>query len=178
MDNNFQIDPDAKCRVELNKIPRDANGKPYYIGKLQWPGTLDFEEGASFMVFVSDNGCEEIQIAPLDPLRRSKSRREGSGMNNGRFSIDLHPMQDRDGNVYYVGEALGPVSMKLRNGIFFTIFVSREGYEELQISRLVHKNKGIGYTKSDVDSTSDNYNRRQYRRTWASEPQSDDDTVV
>lgn len=137
--DTLRIDPEAKTKVELTKIERDANGHPYYIGKLQFPGTLDFEGGVSFMVFVSEEGFEELQISPLDPSRRSKSRRDGAGLNGGRFAIDLHPKQDQNGKTYYVGEAIGLVEMKLRKGIFFTIFVSREGQEELQISRLNHK---------------------------------------
>lgn len=133
------IDPEAKTKVELTRIDRDANGQPYYIGKLQFPGTLEFEGGISFMVFVSEEGFEELQISPLDPSRRSKSRREGAGLSGGKFSIDLHPKQDQNGKTYYVGEAIGLVEMKLRKGIFFTIFTSREGQEELQISRLNHK---------------------------------------
>jgi hypothetical protein len=133
------IDPEAKTKVELTKIDRDKFGHPYYIGKLQFPGTLEFEGGVSFMVFVSEEGYEELQIAPLDPARRNKSNRNGAGLSGGRFSIDLHPMIDQNGKIYYVGEAMGLVEMKLRKGIFFTIFVSREGQEEIQISRLNHK---------------------------------------
>lgn len=136
----FFIDPEAKGKVELTKIPRDSNGQPYYIGKLQWPGTLDFDCGASFFVFLSEDGCEELQIAPLDPNRRHKSRRETT-MNGGRLCIDLHPMKDQHGNTYYVGEAVGMTTLELRKGIFFTVFTSKPGQEELQISRLKHKSR-------------------------------------
>jgi len=153
---NFCIDPEAKTRILLTKIQKDAFGQPYYIGKLQFPGTLEFESGVSFMVFLSEEGNEELQIGPLDPTRRPKSKRDGAGLNNGRFAIDLHPMVDQYGNTYYVGEAMGLVQMKLRNGIFFTIFTSRQGQEELQISRLNHRQRrrNTGYQEdSNIQST-------------------------
>lgn len=137
----FYIDPEAKTKVELTKISKDSNGHPYYIGKLQFPGTLEFNCGASFFVFVSEEGVEELQIAPLDPARRNKSKRDGAYMSEGRFSIDLHPMTDQNGNTYYVGEAIGLANLKLRQGIFFTIFLSIPGQEEIQISKLNHKRK-------------------------------------
>lgn len=138
---DFHVDPEAKTRVELTKIQRDANGQPYYIGRMQFPGTLEFKCGASFFVFVSEEGVEELQIAPLDPARRSKSTRDGAYMHGGRFAIDLHPMMDQRGRTYYVGEAIGLLDLKLRNGIFFTVFLSKPGQEEIQISALNHNRK-------------------------------------
>lgn len=135
----FSIDPEAKCKVDLIKIRQDTNGHPYFIGKLQFPGTLDFEAGASFMVFVSQDGVEELQIAPLDPARRSKSRSDSANLSGSRLVIDLHQMKDQNGDIYYIGEALGLLEMDLRRGIFFTVFTSKAGEEELQISRLNHQ---------------------------------------
>ena len=77
----FCIDPEAKTKIELTKIDRDKFGQPYYIGKLQFPGTLEFEGGVSFMVFLSEEGFEELQIAPLDPLRRNKTNRNTQYLN-------------------------------------------------------------------------------------------------
>jgi hypothetical protein len=132
------IDPEAKTKIALAKVPKDASGNPYYIGKIQFPGTMEFENGVSFMVFLSEDGLEELQIAPIDPLRRNKSG-NGASLNNGRFSIDLHPMFDQRGEKYYVGEAIGLTEIKLHKGIFFTVFVSRAGQEQIQISRLQYK---------------------------------------
>lgn len=142
MKTYIDIDPEAKTKVELARIEKDANNQPYYIGKLQFPGTLEFDGGVSFMVFVSEQGVEELQIAPLDPMRLRGSREtSGTNINNGRFSISLHPMKDQNGKVYYIGEAIGFVEIDLRKGVFFTIFTSRPGQEELQITRLNFKKK-------------------------------------
>jgi hypothetical protein len=162
----FYIDPEAKSKIELTKI-LDANGQPYYIGKLQFPGKLEFACGASFFVFVSEDGVEELQIAPLDPSRRNKSSREGAYLegdrNEVRISIDLHPMSDQNGNTYYVGEAIGLTDLNLRNGIFFTVFVSKTGQEEIQITRLNHKRRRR-YTKTNYVEVQRTYPRRPMRQ--------------
>jgi hypothetical protein len=134
---NLLIDPEAKTKVSLIKV-LDAGGNPYFIGKLQFPGTMDFEKGVSFMVFTAEDGYEELQIAPVDPSRRSKANRDNNGamLNNGKFSIDLIPMIDNHGSKYYVGEVTGLSKMELREGIFFTVFTSISGQEQIQISRL------------------------------------------
>ena len=139
-DNEFYIDPEAKPSLPLNKI-LDANGNPYYIGKLQFPGTMDFELGASFFIFVSEDGYEELQISPINPNRRTKTHRGSFTMSDGRFSIKLHPMRDRNDRIYYVGEATGLNKLDLTKGIFFTIFLSKPGHEEVQISRLNHRRR-------------------------------------
>jgi hypothetical protein len=134
----INIDNDAKLRIYLNKIPRDSNGQPYYIGKLQFPGELNFERGVSFMIFVSEEGQEEIQIAPVDPDRRSRGRRSGFGYRGGRITIDLHSFRDGGGELVYIGEAQGPGKIDCTQGLFFTVFTSIEDREELQIGRLDH----------------------------------------
>ena len=130
------IDPDAKLRVSLTKIEK---AEIFYIGKLQFPSLLDFEDGVSFMAFLSENECEELQIAPLDPSKRV--RKDGFGTYKGRVSVSLRPMNDRWGRTYYVGEACGSSKLDLRRGVFFTLFASRPGQEELQIQPLDHSKR-------------------------------------
>jgi hypothetical protein len=137
---NLQIDTEAKCPIKLIKVPRDNAGNPYFIGKLQFPAIMKFEKGASFMVFLAESGVEELQIGPIEPSRRSKAR-GGVSINNGRFCIDIHPMIDQHGKTYYVGEAIGLFEIDLVPGIFFTVFTSISGQEQIQISRLEVKQK-------------------------------------
>lgn len=134
MEHTLVIDDEAKAKILLIKSS-DKDGYPYYTGKFQFPGTLEFDAGISFMVFVSEEGQEELQIAPLDPSRRSRATRNEAILSH-KLSINLHPQKDINGKTYYIGEAMGVAELKLRHGIFFAIFVSREGEEEIQISRL------------------------------------------
>jgi hypothetical protein len=139
MEEDIYIDQEAKFPVRLIKIPRDAVGNPYFIGKLQFPGPLEFEHGVSFMVFIADNGLEELQIAPLDPVRIKSIRNGTVTLNKGKLCIKLQAMEDRHGSTYYIGEAMGLSKIDLRPGIFFTIFTSLPGQEQIQISRLQAK---------------------------------------
>lgn len=133
------IDPEAKTRIPLVKIPKDSVGNPYFIGKQQYPGTWDFDRGVSFMVFVAESGVEELQIAPADPSRRKSLNDGGATLNNGKLTVDLHPMRDSNGCKYYVGEVTSLVKIDMFVGVFFTVFTSIVGQEQIQISKLKYR---------------------------------------
>ena len=51
--------------IDLN--PRkDSAGRTFYIGKLKFPGNIILKDGAAFLVFVSEPGSEELQIASFE----------------------------------------------------------------------------------------------------------------
>lgn len=64
---------------------QDRNGKKYYIGRVQFPGTLEFKEGAVFWVFVSEEGNEELQIGVMDPERERRKKPEEEPPQQGGF---------------------------------------------------------------------------------------------
>jgi len=137
-----QIDNDAKLKVQLFKL-QDKWHNDYYVGKLQFPGTFDYGQGMSFMVFVSETGVEELQIGPVDPEKQSKKVFENRQLRSypAKIHIDLHASLDKNGNKYYLGEISGPGHTVTTDGIFFNIFLSKEGKEEIQIGPLVHNRK-------------------------------------
>jgi hypothetical protein len=57
MNKNVVIDLKAK---------RDVDGKTFYVGKIEAPILIDCREGAVFLVFISDKGEEQLQIALMD----------------------------------------------------------------------------------------------------------------
>ena len=135
---NVPIDDEAKPRIDLFKCP-DRWGGHYYRGKYQWPGTLDFEEGVCFMVFVSEEGAEEMQVSPLDFEKRSRDGRPTIGATeDGKLVINLRPFTDKNGRRGFVGEAIAPVIMPLRRGAHFSVFTEKRGREEIHIGRLDH----------------------------------------
>lgn len=143
--SKFAIDNDAKARVMLDKLI-DGNGNPYYVGKLQAPFDWNFTHGSSFMVFISDEGHEELQIGPVNwdryAIKPQKKRKNGEITSDGKITIKLRPSTDRDGKPFYVGELVIPNAfISLAKGVFFSIFVSREGNEEIQIGPLDHSRK-------------------------------------
>lgn len=69
---------DGKLNLELE--PRvDDFGKKYYIAKLKGPFLIDCSEkngGVAFMVFVSEEGSEELQISHITGPRKDRDDRK------------------------------------------------------------------------------------------------------
>jgi hypothetical protein len=56
--SNYNLMIDLKART-------DKDGRIFYVGKIKGPVLIDCEKGASFLIFVSDAGEEQLQIAPM-----------------------------------------------------------------------------------------------------------------
>lgn len=50
--------------VDIKKR-EDQDGRVFYVGKLKGPFNINCKDGVTFLVFVSDAGDEQLQIAPL-----------------------------------------------------------------------------------------------------------------
>lgn len=48
------------------KARKDKDGMIFYVGKLKAPVLIDCSQGAVFLVFISDHGDEQLQIALMD----------------------------------------------------------------------------------------------------------------
>ncbi len=48
------------------KARKDKDGMVFYVGKVKAPVMIDCSQGAVFLVFVSDSGDEQIQVALMD----------------------------------------------------------------------------------------------------------------
>ena len=57
--SNWNLTIDLKAR-------KDVDGQTFYVGKIKGPVLIDCSDGASFLIFVSDKGEEQLQIAPMD----------------------------------------------------------------------------------------------------------------
>jgi hypothetical protein len=138
-EDSIEIDPGAKLIVPLEQ--KDCDDGLFYLGKLQFNGTFDFETGMSFMIFTAEEGGEELHIGPLDPKRLHGSNVHGAvNLGNG-LKIDLRPLKDRTLNTYHVGEAIAPATLNMRKGVAFSIFlnVDENGGKRshMEISRLI-----------------------------------------
>ncbi len=49
--------------IKLKKR-EDADGNTFYVGKIESPVMIDCRDGAAFLVFLSEPGNEQLQIAP------------------------------------------------------------------------------------------------------------------
>lgn len=136
--NQAKIDPEAKTKIDLKAL-LDSNGKTFYVGKWQSPLLLDLSCGVSFMAFVSESGLEQLHISIMDPKKRTKKiDRPVTIFPDGKMKVPMKSFSDRDGNIAYVGELTGNLFSPLHLGVFFTLFTSIKGKEELQISPLQH----------------------------------------
>jgi hypothetical protein len=48
------------------KARKDMDGQTFYVGKIKAPVLVDCTHGATFLVFISDKGDEQLQIALMD----------------------------------------------------------------------------------------------------------------
>lgn len=48
------------------KARKDKDGMIFYVGKIEAPVLIDCTKGAVFLIFISDQGDEQLQIAPMD----------------------------------------------------------------------------------------------------------------
>ena len=147
--NNYEVDPEAAICIPLRRR-LDGNQKPYYIGKLQLSGTFNWDLGSSFKAYLDEPEHEELHILPLDSKQnRTRNQRNGMRVLPDRIQVDMHSSVDEHGEKVYVGEIKGPVFSFGLPGFFFTLFVSHEGREELQISKLRARRN---YERDDGDS--------------------------
>lgn len=48
------------------KAKKDKDKKTFYVGKIKFPGYIDCSKGVAFLIFVSDQDTEQLQIAVMD----------------------------------------------------------------------------------------------------------------
>lgn len=63
--SNKNLIIDLKSRV-------DGDGQTFYVGKIEAPVFIDCTHGCVFLIFTSDKGEEQMQIALMDKKDKSK----------------------------------------------------------------------------------------------------------
>ncbi len=138
-DHLYEISDRGKVKVDLERKV-DRFDKTYYTGELQFPGTIDFSYGVSFMVFISDTGAEQLHIAPMDPRRlddphptiRFKKTAHGEDI-----AISLFAKTDRFGKTYYAGQTVNSrVIIPLAKGVFIRFYLGDTTPDEYGRQRL------------------------------------------
>ncbi len=51
--------------IEL-KSRKDKNGQTFFVGKLKCPVLIDASDGVVFLIYTSESGAEELQVALMD----------------------------------------------------------------------------------------------------------------
>ena len=67
--NNLPIELHA--RFEKDPLP-GQKPKKFYVGKIQFDGIINCENGIFFLAFTADENEEELQIATVDPSKLKK----------------------------------------------------------------------------------------------------------
>lgn len=120
--NNLKIELDPRL---------DKEEEVYYLGRLKAPILIDMSEGATFLIFLSDSGTEELQIAVNNKENTTFSRYNIRG---NKMKIRLDKRNDKDGKTFYVCKVRHPGKINCLSEACFLAFISKEGNEELQIT--------------------------------------------
>jgi hypothetical protein len=116
-------------RIDLE--PReDSKGNIYYIGRLQVPLTIDFTQGLAILVFLSESGDEELQLAMNDKNNFSSGKVR---KRRNRLDIPLDVRTDRHKKQFYIAKVQIDATVSCNNEVVFLVFTSRAGKEEVQI---------------------------------------------
>lgn len=140
------VDERALPPIELERHT-DSMIRTFYTGMLQFPSSLEFRNGIKF-VFHLSVGEEYMTISPMtdDDMRNAVHSRPEicNGLMGptplGRTAVGLCP-RVIDGEKVYVAYVKGRIHLPLQDGIFFTVFTSRKGEEQFQMSALQHRKK-------------------------------------
>lgn len=125
-------------KVELD-IREDSKGHIFYIGRLKSPIKIDLSSGATFLVFTSESGEEELQVACNDKENTTFSK---YSRQNDRLKVSIEDREDQYGKIFYVAKLQynGYVDCSVGDGVVFMVFTSKAGSEELQIVGKIVKN--------------------------------------
>lgn len=119
----------------------DTDQQTYYIGKCKWPGKLFFKNGSAFLVYIDGEDKQELHITTssdhaLQNLLQqyTQGRRKKTRSRHQNICINLEPIIDEDGKIFYMGYLGADISVDASEGLVFLCFIADEGDEELQIS--------------------------------------------
>lgn len=129
-------------KIELD--PReDKDRQIYYLSKKSGPLILNLKKGVAFLLFTSEDGNEELQIANLD---NDTGHYSTFYRKDDRLKIRLDRREDSYGQVFYVAKLKANFNIDCSD-ISFLAFLSKEGKEELQIVGKVDQNKNDRVSK-------------------------------
>jgi hypothetical protein len=115
-------------KIELD--PReDKDRQIYYLSKKSGPLILNLKKGVAFLIFTSEDGNEELQIANLD---NDTGHYSTFYRKDDRLKIRLDKREDSYGKLFYVAKLKANFNIDCSD-ISFLAFLSKEGKEELQI---------------------------------------------
>jgi len=123
--NNLVIDLEPR---------EDSKGNIYFLGRLRFPGIIDLTNGVTLLVFMSESGDEELQIAINDKentaFNKFKQKRDKA---NTRLEIRLDVRTDQHDKKFFIAKIQINGYIYCNSEVVFLVFTSRGGEEEVQI---------------------------------------------
>jgi hypothetical protein len=161
----------SNLKVEL-EARLDKHDKLWHLGKIKFPGSIDFSNGIAILIFLSEDGDEELQIAVNDKDNStfSKVKREKAESGKARLKIPIDAREDQYGKTFYVCKVNHNAVINCSSEVVFLIYTSKPGCEELQIVGHIESADARPKEKSSIEITS--------RRRVIDEPQEFDDGVL
>lgn len=116
---------------------RDAQDQVFWVGRNQWDLVLHLNRGVAFSIRLSDDGLEEIEISRPKNNDKSQSFRRRMGFDGtvDKYIVSLEHRLDDRGKPYYYGVVQEDLNLNFEDGYVFLVFTSKQGKEELQISK-------------------------------------------
>jgi hypothetical protein len=129
--------------LKIDIDPREDKDKNiYYLGKLHVPMTIDASKGVAFLIFTSEDGSEQLQIAHVDIEQNFYSKFKAF---NDKIKVKLEKREDKNNATFYIAKLKFNGTIDLSESSF-VIFLSKAGSEELQIVGKIKKT----FNKPDV----------------------------
>lgn len=125
----------VNLKVDID--PREDKDKNiYYLGKLHVPMKIDASKGVAFLVFISEDGAEQLQIAHVDVEQNFFAKCK---IFDDKIKVKLEKREDKNNQIFYLAKLKFNGSIDLSESSF-VVFVSKPGSEELQIVGKIKKN--------------------------------------
>lgn len=124
-------------KIELDSR-NDRYGNTFYVGRRQSPDVLQFKKGVAFFVFTAEEKAEELVYNCAKPGSQFDSIRKRLKDDNSvdRYVIKLERRKDEYGEDYFLGLVQDDtIELALEDGYVFFVFTSKEGKEELHITK-------------------------------------------
>jgi hypothetical protein len=131
--------------LKIDLEPReDKDENIYYLGRLKFPGRICLSEGVTFLVFLSEDGNEELQLAINDKEHTTFSKYSRRA---DRLKVSIESRPDQFGKTFYVAKIRvnGYLDCS-KEEVVFLVFNSKQGFEELQV---VGDIKSLSETEKD-----------------------------
>lgn len=108
----------------------DRNGNIYHIGRVNFPGYIDCNDGVVFLIFLSEEGEETLHITTINNENTTYSQ---VTRRPDRIKIPLESRMDQNNKKFFLCKLQTKGFIDCRNPVTFLIYTSKEGSEELQI---------------------------------------------